>query len=371
MRRLSWRMGLRRYRQLILQVLHNKPRMVDGLDQTDRQVLQDLLDLLQEDTTHVNFLDLTVSNINGGISTRLFRKPTATNSLLDYTSFHPAHTRNGVPIGQFLRVRRNCTSEVVFREEAAQLTKRFRKRNYPRGSISRAYQRANGTTQDSLLATRDKIRSVMPRFITQYNSQWSQVREVIGRHWGILTTDLQTSALVPERPCITARRAPNFKDILTKSHYMRPVIGLERGIMLRGSFACGNCTICPHMHSIRDYFVNPRDGTRHRLRSYMNCKTTCVVYALICPCHQVYVGQTSQELRRRIQKHFSTINLARIDQTKGKVLTSVAAHFLNHHAGKIAGTMVVALEKISLSNRGGSPRKLLLQSPDGFLIWTH
>ncbi|XP_073425413.1 uncharacterized protein [Dendrobates tinctorius] len=244
-----WRTGSWIHRHLVLQVLHNKPYVADGLDQTDHQVLQDLLDLLQEDTTYVTFLDLTVSKMNGGISTRLFRKPTATNSLLDYTSFHPSHTRNGVPVGQFLRVRRNCTSDDVFRKEALNLTKRFKKRNYPRGSISRAYQRANGCTQDSLLVPRERTRDSMPRFITQYNNQWSQV----------------------------------------------------------------------------------------------------------------YIGQTSQELRRRVQKHFSTINLARIDHTKGKTLTSVAAHFLTYHAGKVAGTMVVGLERVVLSSRGGSPKKLLLQ----------
>ncbi|XP_073435313.1 uncharacterized protein [Dendrobates tinctorius] len=166
------------------------------------------MDLLQEDSNTVTFLDLLVSNENGGIATRLFRKPTATNSLLDYTSFHPVHTRNGIPVGQFLRTWRNCTSDEVFREEASCLTKRFKKRNYPKGSISRAYQRANGCTQDSLLTTRIKARESGPRFITQYNSQWSQV----------------------------------------------------------------------------------------------------------------YVGQTSQELRRRIQKHFSTINLARVDYAKGDYL---------------------------------------------------
>ncbi|XP_077106645.1 uncharacterized protein LOC143764671 [Ranitomeya variabilis] len=89
--------------------------------------------------------------------TKLYRKPTATNSLLDFRSFHPLHTRMGVPTGQFLRARRNCTNDLDFQMEARELTCRFKDRHYPQRSISRAYQRARTHTQDSLLAPRTRI----------------------------------------------------------------------------------------------------------------------------------------------------------------------------------------------------------------------
>ncbi|XP_077148931.1 uncharacterized protein LOC143809817 [Ranitomeya variabilis] len=105
----------------------------------------------------VTFLDLQVTSNNGFIFTKLFRKPTATNSLLDYRSIHPLHTRNGVPTGQFLRVRRNCTADEDFRIEAHNLTDRFKERHYPRRSISMAFQRARTHTQESLMDTRVKV----------------------------------------------------------------------------------------------------------------------------------------------------------------------------------------------------------------------
>ncbi|CAJ0955141.1 unnamed protein product [Ranitomeya imitator] len=77
----------------------------------------------------VTFLDLQVMATDGVLTTKLFRKPTATNSLLDYRSFHPVHTKNGVPVGQFLRIRRNCTSDLDFHQEARILTNRFKQRH--------------------------------------------------------------------------------------------------------------------------------------------------------------------------------------------------------------------------------------------------
>ncbi|XP_077155686.1 differentially expressed in FDCP 6 homolog [Ranitomeya variabilis] len=74
----------------------------------------------------VDFLDLKVSIDRNRIATTLFQKRTATNNLLHFESFHPAHLRRGIPNGQFLRLRRNCTHTEDFRTESRQLTNRFR-----------------------------------------------------------------------------------------------------------------------------------------------------------------------------------------------------------------------------------------------------
>ncbi|XP_069605723.1 uncharacterized protein [Ranitomeya imitator] len=305
-------------RKIVLQVLHIQPQAISSLDQTEHGVFQDLMELLQEgESNTVQFLDLEVKCQNGKLSTCLYRKPTAVNSLLEYRSFHPKHTRDGIPRGQFLRARRNCTDDEDFRREAHDLTERFRRRNYPKKCISRAYQRAKIQTQDTLLVPTKKETDKFVRFITGYHTQWNQVRDILNNHWRILTADTQTAQVISPRPLVTAKRAPNFRDILTRSHYSRPTHKLNRGIVLKGSFPCGNCTVCTYMHPTRDSFINPTDQTPHRLKSYINCKTSNVIYAIICTCPRVYVGQTTQELRRRIQGHFSTINTAVADRRKG------------------------------------------------------
>lgn len=54
---------------------------------------------------------------------------------------HPEHLRKGIPKGQFLRVRRNCSDDNDFKMEAADLTRRFQARGYPgRSSHRRSLQ---------------------------------------------------------------------------------------------------------------------------------------------------------------------------------------------------------------------------------------
>ncbi|XP_077132097.1 uncharacterized protein LOC143787335 [Ranitomeya variabilis] len=60
-------------------------------------------------TSSVDFLDLKIMLQDNRIYTTLFRKGTATNNLLHYSSFHPRHLRNSIPKCQFLRLRRNCS----------------------------------------------------------------------------------------------------------------------------------------------------------------------------------------------------------------------------------------------------------------------
>lgn len=68
-----------------------------------------------------------------------------------FLSFHPEHLRKGIPKGQFLRVRRNCSDDNDFKTEAADLTRRFQARGYPRKIISQAFCVAKNTPRQDLL----------------------------------------------------------------------------------------------------------------------------------------------------------------------------------------------------------------------------
>ncbi|XP_077137278.1 uncharacterized protein LOC143799794 [Ranitomeya variabilis] len=180
----------------------------------------------------IEFLDLKLSVRETKINTTLYRKPTATNSLLHFNSFHPQHLKTGIPRGQFFRVKRNCSQQDDFDRCSRELTTRFRERGYP------------------------------------------------------------------------------------------------------------------HKISTKAYF---------------NCKSRNLVYALICPCRKVYVGQTTQELRKRIQQHFSNISMAKADKAKGKTLTSVATHYLDEHNSQLVDTKILGLEGVQTNIRGGNVTLELLR----------
>lgn len=159
-----------------------------------------------------------------------------------------------------------------------------------------------------------------PRLTTNFNTQWHDLRSILKKHWEVLRTDPCLASVLPMETTLTAKRAPSQRDQITRSHFSLKPMRLGRGTQLVGTHPSGGCSICPFMIPTTT-FVNPSTGDR--IHNYINCKDKMVKYG---PCPKLYIGQTSQQLRKRIQKHVSSINLASRDAGLVKKLTSVAEH---------------------------------------------
>ncbi|KAJ1203117.1 hypothetical protein NDU88_006911 [Pleurodeles waltl] len=99
----------------------------------------------------LKFLDLLIYEHNGGLATEVYYKPTDCNNLLQYQSFHPRALRDNLPVGQFLRLRRNCSSVTDYRKHADKLTTKLHTKDYPPHLVSRARKRARNNNRDQLL----------------------------------------------------------------------------------------------------------------------------------------------------------------------------------------------------------------------------
>lgn len=66
----------------------------------------------------------------GRITSKLFRKDTADNTLLHADSFHPVSLKKSIPFSQYLRIRHNCTTDINFQLKADVLTSRLLARGY-------------------------------------------------------------------------------------------------------------------------------------------------------------------------------------------------------------------------------------------------
>ncbi|CAJ0959959.1 unnamed protein product, partial [Ranitomeya imitator] len=245
-------------------------------------------------TSMVDFLDLKIMKNGTQIQTKLFRKTTATNSLLHFMSFHPQHLRNNLPKGQFLRVRHNCSADADFREDVLDLMTRLAKRGYPGRVTSRAFQHSASNKKRTLLQPKIWDQPCTTNLVTVYNNQWHHVQDVLNRYWCILLSDPKLRPFISDTPKIVARKAKNLKDHLTTSHFKRPTTKL--------------CT------------------ETIKTKIYSNCRSRNVTYLLICPCPGIYVGQTSQEVRRSIQQHISNIGKAKGDFEKGIVDIWISIH---------------------------------------------
>lgn len=92
---------------------------------------------------NMHFLDVLLNTDDDGfMSSDLFRKTTATNTLLHARSSHPKTLMHNIPVGQYLRVKRICSQEEFSEKRASELHHHFKERGYPNHVIDRAYGRA-------------------------------------------------------------------------------------------------------------------------------------------------------------------------------------------------------------------------------------
>lgn len=183
----------------------------------------------------------------------------ATNSLLQYENFHPKHLKDGIPVGQFARLKRNCSAFEEFSKQALDLTERFQKRGHPRCVISKAYRKAKFSYRATVLTPKIRSTESALRIVTTFNNQWVDVKNILHRNWNILTNDTCMSNFIPTKPQLTAKRTRNIGDRVTKSHFEPPQVSLGHGLKLCGTFACGNCSICAFCLNKAE-FVNPTDN---------------------------------------------------------------------------------------------------------------
>ncbi|KAM4795913.1 dynein axonemal heavy chain 9-like [Rhinophrynus dorsalis] len=159
---------------------------------------------MEKSLSSVNFLDITIfKNNHGYLSTDLYKKPTATNSLLHRTSFHPRSVLEAIPTGEFLRLRRNCSDDRLYETRVVELKNRFKQRGYGSTTIKKAAKRANSTPRHLLISDKNfKVNGTDTRpvrFIGTFNNQWETVRKILNKHLSLLKTDYDLNTILGDQ----------------------------------------------------------------------------------------------------------------------------------------------------------------------------
>lgn len=172
---------------------------------------------------------------------------------------------------------------------------RLRARGYSNLVLKKAYHRAKNKIRSDLLFSQKKVETDNSvRVGTQYTSQHQKVRNILQKHWHLLHTDATLAPLVRECPLITFRRAPSLRDKLVHSE-----LTVKQNIKKScGTFPCGHYGYCKYMNTHRNIILP--NGEDFKLKHYINCRTTGVVYLLTCECGSFYFGKTKLEFWRRI-----------------------------------------------------------------------
>uniref|UniRef100_A0A803JHB8 Reverse transcriptase domain-containing protein n=1 Tax=Xenopus tropicalis TaxID=8364 RepID=A0A803JHB8_XENTR len=303
---------------------------------------------------HISFLDLKLTGSDCKVETTVFRKACSGNSLLRADSCHPNHMFRGIPLGQFYRIRRNCSTLESFVEQACLLRDRFLDRGYTMRSLSAAFTKALNTNRLELLkdntmkvgknfdmavldnkfgninSSRDKHAyfkntnnrnknrknrnskcikegdastgysdNKLPTFVTAYSNQFYKIREIFYNLLPVLYNDPLLETTVSGGCKVVARRAPTLGNLLSPTLW-RSCPTRATWLTTKGTYPCGakRCVTCKHIKR-STVFYSSLTGKSYSMRVYANCNTQHVVYLLTCSCCNIqYVGCTIRPLKK-------------------------------------------------------------------------
>lgn len=281
----------------------------------------------------------------GKLNTMTYRKPTSSNSLLHWGSYHSTPLKCGIPRGQYLRIKRNCSQEISYSRQARDLRNHFQDRGYPVGVLKDVHKHALHSKRHDLLSPRKKDNDNLIRLIGIFDHEVSNVRKIFDQYWSILLSDQDINTYLPTRAGITFRRGCSIRDQLVHSHYQPPASdGTWLSRKINGVFRCGQCKTCPFIVKTKT-FASIVTNEQFEVRDFINCKSKGIVYMIKCTCPKNYVGKTKWEFRRRVLDHIGDIHHRRE--------TSVSTHVWELHNGDLRSIEFYALEMVRQSPRGG------------------
>ncbi|OCT57352.1 hypothetical protein XELAEV_18003619mg [Xenopus laevis] len=172
----------------------------------------------------------------------------------------PKKLIEGIHVGQFLRLRRNCSKNKDFGWQARDMQKRFLERGYKQNIIQKAFQRAKGSDRKDLLkGNENRIR----------NQDWS------------------------EKVALTTRYKGQKQDL--------------GPLASTGNYKCGSrrCITCNHMN-VSKKFRSTVTVREFDIKGYINCNTPFVIYLITClKCKKQYVGCTTRKMKERAREYES------------------------------------------------------------------
>ena len=136
-----------------------------------------------------HFLDLNVRLSDGNISTDLYVKPTDRHQFLNYTLFHPDHTKPSIVFSQALRVSRICSKKSGFLKHLEKIKSWFLVRGYPKDLIQSEMKKVNFTSK-SRNTKRGKSLKAVP-FVMTYHPTLKSTNKVILKYLDLLYINKQ------------------------------------------------------------------------------------------------------------------------------------------------------------------------------------
>ena len=177
----------------------------------------------------------------------------------------------------------------------------------------------------------------MPLVLT-YSRALPNIGKILNKHQQVLRKSEQMREIFKEIPITAYRRDKNLGDILIHEKTSKTLKQHKNPGTVNNKIGCGRrCQMfTKHKHSD----IKDSNGRPVVVTDSINCRTCNVVYGIYCEkCEQlVYIGETRNMLKSRIQSHLSSIR-------NKNTYEPVPVHF-NSHDHTTEHFKFVGLEKV-------------------------
>ena len=242
-----------------------------------------------------------VSLTRQGLKTSLYRKPTDRPTYLNYSSFHPPHTKRSIVFSQLLRFKRICSDNADYEKAVRHLVQSLLECGYPYKLILKEINRASYLSRDTLLSQKRNSTTAQSQripFVTRFSPTTTPFLQKVKCDWRTLKSNPSLPPPFSCPPVLAKKQPPNLHRLLVCTKPRPPP----------GNTPCRRprCQICDHFN------INPSVEFQNNVTLYpvrAGCNTPNIVYILYCSkCPEaIYVGETANRFRTRFNNHKHSI----------------------------------------------------------------
>jgi hypothetical protein len=264
----------------------------------------------------IPFLDTLIYVSNNKIQTRTYFKPTDTHQLLHHDSAHPKHTFLGILKSQFIRFKRLSATKLDYESSSKILIKHLSDRGYTNSTMRKLKNEIwfNYVEKDTVPSSPNSVPS---------NQKSQEILPIIMDFFPIghkLSSSYKTiinnsNAFNNLRPITAFINSKNLSQILVRSKLEKPS-ETTTSKLTTGYFICDRsekktkCYTCILHASKTNQFYSTHYNSYYDINDTIYCSSKNLVYLITCKkCKLQYVGETSRQLRDRMNDHRSAIKL--------------------------------------------------------------
>ncbi|KAM4021789.1 coagulation factor XIII B chain-like [Anomaloglossus baeobatrachus] len=170
--------------------------------------------------TTMNFLDITLCSENTNrVIIKPYRKSTATNSIVTADSCHHSRTKHNIPVGELIRMKRNCSQPSDYFKEEILTCDRLADRGYPDWVLNRAKSIVAQIDRSELLgknSRKGKYSNKLKQsnnivFSTNYSKQYDLITKIVNKYLPIFAITCKHGSSVYKDKDVISYTCPDGK----------------------------------------------------------------------------------------------------------------------------------------------------------------